>query len=346
MIGWRARRLSAAALVLLLLSACRGAAPSAPPAAPAFVPVSAEDQLSAMHRGMNVLDEDPLWDDPAAALFQPRHFARLRDAGFDTVRINLHPFVHSDASGQIDPTWLATLDGLVKAALDDGLTVILDEHDDSLCERDVAACGPRLRAVWEQLAGRYRHAPNRLLFEILNEPHDRLTAAVWNDMLRDLLATVRATNPQRNVVIGPAGWNAVDQLKTLDLPADDPHIIVTVHYYRPVRFTHQGARWVAETANLSGITWGTDAEMAQLVKDFDAVRAWADAQHRPMLLGEFGAYDKADMASRVRYISAVARVAEAHGFPWAYWQFDSDFTAYDIRRDDWVRPILQALVPP
>ncbi len=34
------------------------------------------------------------------------------------------------------------------------------------------------------------------------------------------------------------------------------------------------------------------------------------------------------------------------GSPWAYWQFDSDFTAYDMATDDWVEPILYALVPP
>ncbi|TCP72457.1 hypothetical protein [Sphingomonas sp. PP-CE-1G-424] len=38
------------------------------------------------------------------------------------------------------------------------------------------------------------------------------------------------------------------------------------------------------------------------------------------------------------------KAAEAHGFPWAYWQFDSDFIVYDIDHDRWVEPIRQALV--
>ena len=58
-----------------------------------------------------------------------------------------------------------------------------------------------------------------------------------------------------------------------------------------------------------------------------------------MLLGEFGAYDKADMDSRARYTAAVARAAERLGWSWAYWQFDSDFVVYDIGKDAWVEPL-------
>ena len=67
-----------------------------------------------------------------------------------------------------------------------------------------------------------------------------------------------------------------------------------------------------------------------------------------MLLGEFGAYDKSGTPIELRaaYVSAVAREAERAGLPWAYWQFDSDFIVYDVTKDQWVKPILDALVPP
>ncbi|MGB8236151.1 MAG: hypothetical protein WCF35_09910, partial [Pseudolabrys sp.] len=41
----------------------------------------------------------------------------------------------------------------------------------------------------------------------------------------------------------------------LVLPKNDRHIIITVHYYLPMTFTHQGANWTPEYANLSGNTW-------------------------------------------------------------------------------------------
>ena len=50
------------------------------------------------------------------------------------------------------------------------------------------------------------------------------------------------------------------------------------------------------------------------------------------------------MTSRVAYTAAAAREAEARGWAWAYWQFDSDFIAYDIKKDAWIEPIHGALV--
>ena len=51
------------------------------------------------------------------------------------------------------------------------------------------------------------------------------------------------------------------------------------------------------------------------------------------------------MDSRVTYLSTVARAAEAHGFAWALWEFETDFAAYDMKRDQWNAPLLKALIP-
>jgi endoglucanase len=183
------------------------------------------------------------------------------------------------------------------------------------------------------------------MFEILNEPNGELTPQLWNEYLHEALAIIRETNPTRNVVIGPAFWNQISYLKDLDLPKQDHHIIVTIHYYAPMQFTHQGAYWSPETVHLSGIKWGTDAEKRKVVDDFAKAQAWSKANHRPILLGEFGAYDKGDMDSRVAYTSHLARTAESFGWAWTYWQFDSDFIVYNIDKDQWVEPIKKALVP-
>jgi endoglucanase len=50
------------------------------------------------------------------------------------------------------------------------------------------------------------------------------------------------------------------------------------------------------------------------------------------------------MDSRARYTAFVARTAEKFKFCWAYWQFDSDFIVYNIEKDAWVIPILDALM--
>lgn len=306
--------------------------------------ITPQAQVAVMKRGVNVIGYDPLWRDPAKARFQlTRHFKVIKAGGFDTVRVNLQAFAHMDAQDRLDPRWLATLDKVIDEALAAKLTVILDEHDFDVCEKDIAACKPRLTAFWKQVAERYKSKPDPVVFELLNEPSRRLDA-VWNAWIPDLLTTIRASNPTRNVIVGPGQWNSLHKLAELKLPKDDRHLIVTFHYYDPFPFTHQGASW-ANPVPPVGTSWGTTAEHARIDQDFDTVAAWAKAEGRPVLLGEFGAYDKGPTDSRIAYTQAVARSAEAHGFAWAYWQFDSDFIVYDIKADAWFAPIHDALIP-
>ena len=295
-----------------------------------------------MARGVNIVSDDPLWEDPARARFQPRLMATIREGGFDTVRIVLHGFDHMDAHDRLAKQWLGTLDGLVQAALAQGFTVVLDEHDFTFCGLEPELCRRKLLAFWRQVGELYADAPSRVVFEILNEPNGRLNAH-WNDLLAEALAVIRERNPQRNVIVGPMFWNDIGSLDKLALPEDDRHLIVTVHYYQPMRFTHQGTSW---TNNRTlGITWGSAEDRAALDEDFDRAQAWSVAHGRPIFLGEFGAYEKAPMESRVAYVAAAARAAERRGWAWAYWQFDGDFIVYDIAKDAWVEPIHRALVP-
>jgi endoglucanase len=307
--------------------------------------LSAADQVGQMKRGVNIVGYDPIWQDASKARFKPKHFRIIKGGGFDTVRINLYGFRHMNEKLELAPSWFATLDGLVDAATQRGLNVILDEHDYERCHEDTARCRKLVLAFWEQVAERYRNAPNKVIFEILNEPN-RAMNETWNSLLVEALAVIRKTNPTRNVIIGPAFWNNISWLPRLELPADDRHIIVTVHYYEPHEFTHQGATWGdPEWRNLSGIRWGSPADLAKLDQNFDQAQAWAVKHDRPILLGEFGAYDKAPLEDRIKYTAAVARAAEKRGWAWTYWQFDSNFIVYDIDKDAWNEPIYRALVP-
>lgn len=307
-------------------------------------PADAFEQNRRLGRGVNILGYDPIWKDASLARFKDRYFKMIREGGFDSVRINLHPFGHMDAAHTLSEAWLATLDRAVRGATEAGLMVILDLHEFNAMAEDPAGMKPKFMAFWRQIAPRYKDASSSVLFEIMNEPALKLTAPLWNDYFPEALAIIRETNPDRTVVIGPASWNSLFALGSLRLPPDDRNIIVTVHYYNPFRFTHQGADWTPEFKGLSGITWlGTDSERAEIRTHFEAAQKWAEAENRPLFLGEFGAYDKAEMASRARYTAAIARTAEGLGWSWAYWQFDSDFILYDIDKERWVEPLLEAL---
>jgi endoglucanase len=301
---------------------------------------------SPFHRGVNVLGYDPYWSDSSKRRFEWRHFAEIRRGGFDFVRVNLQAFRHMDKSNRLEPQWLAKLDDVVREAQKAGLGVVLDEHDFDKCSTDVAACRAQLTAFWTQVAPRYSNAPRNVAFELLNEPHDKLNGEEWNRLLAESLAIVRRSNPTRIVVVGPTHWNSLKDLPELKLPAD-PNLLVTFHYYEPFHFTHQGATWAGEEVKgLHGITWGSAQDRAAIAADFDQVAAWSAANRRPILLGEFGAYDKSGTPVELRaaYTAADRCEAERRGFGWAYWQFEGDFIAWDMKRNAWVEPVHQALI--
>jgi endoglucanase len=224
--------------------------------------------------------------------------------------------------------------------------VILDMHEFHAMAEDPAGRKAQWLAFWKQIAPRFKDAPDELVFELLNEPFGKLTPELWNEYLKEGLAVVRATNPSRAVILGGGSWNSIDGLQKLVLPEDDRNLIATVHYYTPMEFTHQGAPWSKENKDRLGVPWtGTDQERRRIELDFARAQQWAIEHDRPLYLGEFGAYDKAEMDSRARYTAAVARTAERLGWSWGYWQFDSDFVVYDVAKDAWVEPLRKALVP-
>ncbi len=304
-------------------------------------------QNAKMARGVNIIGYDPLWDNFEERRLKADHFRIIKEGGFSTVRINLHPFRHMDESDnyKLPETWFATLDWALENALANDLMVVLDFHEFTAMADDPENKKEIFLSFWRQVAPRYKDMPGNVLFEILNEPNGELTPELWNEFLEEALAIIRTSNPERTVVIGPGNWNQIPYLEDLELPADDRNIIVTVHYYSPHHFTHQGAPWSPGSEEWLGTTWGTDEDKQAVVADFQEGQAWADANNRPILLGEFGAYERADIDSRIRYTSFVARTAESFGWSFAAWQFDSDFVVYDIDKGEWNEPIYRALVP-
>jgi endoglucanase len=338
--------LKPAPLALFIFSVAIMSCPGRP-AAPAEKDVFAQDKM--LGRGVNVLGSDPIWRSFDRARFKESYFKMIHDGGFDTLRVNLSPFRHmGDAPDfALANSWWQTTEWVVTNALAAHLNVILDCHEYGAMGRDPEGNKARFLAFWRQFAPHFKDAPDKVFFEILNEPNGRMdTNDLWNQYLAEALPIIRESNPTRAVIVGPAFYNSVDHLNDLNLPKLDHHLIVTVHYYKPMEFTHQGARWVRPPHPV-GVVWlGTPEERAAIDADFKNVQKWSKKNHRPILLGEFGAYDQGDMPSRVRWTDYVTRTAEKYGWSWAYWQFDSDFILYDISKEQWVEPIHGALIPP
>ena len=251
----------------------------------------------------------------------------------------------ADAPYTIDPKFVERVGWAVDQALANKLNVIVDFHGYDEMNIDPDGQLPRLAGLWEQVAALYKDRPREVYFELLNEPNGKLVGAKWNAAAARLLAVVRKTNPTRPVIVGPGRWNGIGALDDLEFPADDHNLIVTVHYYDPFEFTHQDAPWVKGSAKWKGREWtGGDDERAAVRKALGRAAEWGKTRDRPMFLGEFGAYQAGDLASRARWTRCVAREAEKAGLSWAYWEFCSGFGVYDPQAGAWREALKSALL--
>jgi endoglucanase len=282
---------------------------------------------------------------------EEKYFQAAKDAGFNSVRIPVRWSAHAlkEPPYTIDPNFMKRVDWAVNCGLSRKMPVMLNVHHYLELFSDPNNNVERFLALWEQIAEHYKGYPETLILEPLNEPTGKLDAKKWNTLLKQSIAVIRKSNPDRTLVIASAWSNTIENIKWLEIPKEERNVIVSVHCYDPLEFTHQGAPWVTDRDSNSwmGTKWtGTDAEKKAITRKFDMAAEWSKQHNRPINLGEFGTFNKADMDSRAVYTKFFADAAIERGFSFHYWQFDSDFAVYDIKTDTWIKPLLDALVPP
>ena len=276
----------------------------------------------------------------------PRDFARIRAAGFETVRIPVRWDQHSAKAAPytVEPAWMAKVQTTVDQALAAGLKVILNSHHFEPIHKDPLAVQPWHTGVWRQIAPRFKDYPtDRLWFELENEPHDKFTDANLRATLDPALAEVRKTNPTRPVIYGGQMWSGLDSLETLTLP-DDPNVYPTFHYYTPFDFTHQGAQWVAPDIPPVGRVYGSQADKDLLKTDVAKVKAYAARTGLMPFMGESGAYEAhIPLAERIAYTKAIHDAFVPAGVSVCQWAYANTFPFYDRKTGRWLPGMLGAL---
>jgi endoglucanase len=303
---------------------------------------------SKIRRGINLgnaLDAPSLGE--WGVIIQPHFFPVIRNAGFDSVRIPVRFSAHASSSPPfiLDDSFMKLVDEVVYQGLKSGLTVILDFHNYEEIMSDPAGHRERFLAIWQQLAERYQNAPDNLYFEVLNEPHFKLDAQIWNVLLNSAIPLIRESNPVRQIIIGGGDYSNVQALDQLNLP-DDQFLIAAFHFYEPFEFTHQGASWVDGAASWEGTAWsGTSEEKQAILDQLDKAVSWSTRNKITLLMGEFGTIAKADADSRQKWTQFVAREAEKRNIGWVYWDFCAEFRVYDCQTEQWDSRLIRSLIP-
>ncbi len=285
------------------------------------------------------------WGNP----WRTKYAGMIADLGFNHVRIPIRwePSDRSMASSPytIKESFLNRIKQVVDSVLDNGMFAIINMHHHDVLYENPDAQKARFLAQWKQISEFFKDYPDSLLFEVLNEPHGNLTPEKWNIFVADALTKIREDNPQRIVLIGTAPYGGLGGLANLEIP-DDEYIILTVHYYNPFQFTHQGASWVGGNANdWLGTKWNdTEDERLIVQNEFAPLIQIEKEKKIPIHIGEFGAYSKADLKSRVKWTTYIGRYLETLKWSWAYWEFSAGFGIYDPAKNRYNQDLVDALL--
>ena len=300
-------------------------------------------------RGINMgsmfeAPNETIWENP----YSSEYFPIISQLGFTHVRIPIR-WETDERSSSIPPyeiysSFFTRIKQVVDEALENGLYVIINMHHHNELIESPDEQKDRFLAQWQQIGTYFKDYSDSLLFEILNEPNGNLDANKWNILFKEALVEIRTENPERIVLIGTADWGGIEGLEDLQLPTDS-NIILTVHYYDPYEFTHQGADWIEGANQWLGTEWkDTDVEREKIQNDFKAIVDFSQNHLIPVHLGEFGSYHTGSLESREKWTTFIARYAEELGFSWAYWEFSAGFGIYNPKIKTFYSFLVDALL--
>ncbi len=309
----------------------------------------------------------------AAPWFTEEDVAWIAAHGFDHLRFPIDSRIWLKADGTLDEAKVAPFDRALAWVRLHGLGAILDVHFLEGADFNTGAASDvrvftdpalmeKAASLWRTLARRYAKEGDYLRFELLNEPKAEKNSQLNVFNLR-MLSAIRESNPTRVVFFPCNKWNTIPNVVDLELPANDPNVAVTVHFYEPLVFTHQKASWAFPAAdqmpavpfpgkvpNLTGIIPADRPVPATLSAEqdidpmFERLAEWArtKAAGREIHLGEFGVFYQADAQSTINWTRAVRQACERHGFGWAVWGYRSVFPVR--RKDGSPAPMLEGLM--
>lgn len=296
---------------------------------------SAAELVASMGVGMNMGNtlDVPRGEDWGAMPESQAYFKAIKDNGFGHVRI---PVTWGGYTGEASPyaieaAWLERVEQAIDWALAEELIVIVNAHHERwLKEGYTSAKQARIEAIWQQMAERFQHKPQRLVFEILNEPVG-MTVEQVNSLNPKILTIMRQTNSRRAVVFSGNGFTPYTALLATDVLSGE-NLIGNFHSYDPWPFAGQCTR-----------RWGSESDKAELRAIYQAVANWSAMHNIPATVNEFGAaqYDwenpenVCNVDDRNAYLKHHVMLQREFGIAGTLWDDDGSFRIYDRKTDTW-----------
>lgn len=280
-------------------------------------------------------------------------FNKLAEAGITSVRI---PVTWLGKVGEapdysIDKAWLNRVMDMVTYAENAKLNVIINLHHDgadsqywlsikraSASEEANDSIKAQLKAMWTQIAQKFKYKGEFLIFESMNEIHDggwgwgdnlndqgKQYAILneWNQVFVDAVRAVGGENDDRFLGIPGYCTNADLTLKHLALPEDgaEGRLMVAVHFYDPYEYTLNAkfSEWGHTGASGKKETWGDEDNVKKV---FGQLSEKYVAQGIPVYIGEMGCVHRGNERAesfRKYYLEYVCKAAREYGMAPFYW---------------------------
>ena len=271
-------------------------------------------------------------------------FAQIARWGFDHVRLPVDYDVIQNADGSLIEEGLRRVDRAVELAGRYGLSLVLDLHKAQGYSFDPGEqesgffeserCQSYFYAVWEGFARRYGALSERVVFDLLNEITEERYLPAWKRISRECVRRIRQDAPRTRILLGSYWWNSARALPDLDAPYDG-RVIYNFHCYEPHAFTHQGAYWMPELKDRTGLRYADCGASEAFFEDFLApALAKAEREGAALYCGEYGVIDTVPPEEALGWLRDLHAVFERHGIGRCIWSYrEMDFGIRDGRWD-------------
>lgn len=301
---------------------------------------------------------------------------KIAEWGCDHIRLPFdYPVLESDDAPFVYlEEGFAVVDKTLRWCKAAGLNLVLDLHkapgyafgnaaaENILFSDEIAQ--KRFVSLWEEFARRYKNEGDNVIFELLNEIVDA-HGETWNKIARRAIEAIHAIDPARYILLGGPYYNAAVGLKTLEI-YENPRVLYNFHFYEPLYVTHQQAYWTdlkdtgisqpypgkvagfeklvplfKEKSGTYPIEENTVFDIAFLESRLAPAINFAKKHGKELYCGEYGAIDRADLASRINYTRDMNTLFEKYRMGRALWTYKRmDFPSIDENGE----PVSQELI--